>query len=105
MEAVCKGVSDAEVSVVGILPDSDTTGINRYVQFSVGTSAGQGRNVIIANSVHGAIAIDGAYGTLSEIAHTLPEDKPVVTLGSLNIRGVNQVKTPEEAVRTIMELV
>ena len=59
---------------------------------------------MIANSVHGAIAIDGEYGTLSEIAHTLAQDKPVVTLVSWNIKGVNEVKTPEEAVTKIMEL-
>ena len=60
---------------------------------------------MIANSVQGAIAIDGAYGTLSEIAHTLAQDKPVVTLGSWDIKGVTEVQTPEEAVTTIMELI
>ena len=105
MEAVCRGVSEAGGSVVGILPDSDTSGINSYVEFPVATGAGQGRNVMIANSVHGAIAIDGAYGTLSEIAHTLAQKKPVVTLESWNIKGVKRVKTPEEAVTKIMELI
>ncbi len=105
MEAVCRGTSGAGGTVVGILPNSDTSGINGYVSVPVATGAGQGRNVMIANSVQGAIAIDGAYGTLSEIAHTLAQDKPVVTLGSWDIKGVTEVQTPEEAVTTIMELI
>lgn len=105
MEAVCKGVSEAGGSVVGILPNSDTSGANGYVTVPVATGAGQGRNVMIANSVHGAIAIDGAYGTLSEIAHTLAQEKPVVALESWDIKGVMEVSSPEEAVERILDLI
>ena len=104
MEAVCKGTSEAGGTVVGILPTQDTSGINRYVTVPVATGTGQGRNVMIANSVHGAIAFAGAYGTLSEIAHTLAQNKPVVTLGSWDINGVNEAQTPEGAVQKILEL-
>lgn len=104
MRSVCKGVWEVEGIVVGILPSSHISDMNTFVSIPVATGAGQGRNVMIANSVHGAIAIDGAYGTLSEIAHTLAQDKPVVTLGSWDIRGVNEVKSPEKAVKKIMEL-
>ena len=104
MKAVCKGTSEAGGTVVGILPTEDASGINRYVTVPVATGAGQGRNVMIANSVHGAIAIAGAYGTLSEIAHTLSQNKPVVTLGSWDIKGVNEAQTPEGAVQKILEL-
>ena len=104
MKAVSKGTSEAGGTVVGILPGVDAFGINRYVTVPVATGAGQGRNVMIANSVHGAIAIAGAYGTLSEIAHTLSQNKPVVTLGSWDIKGVNETQTPEGAVQKILEL-
>ncbi len=104
MEAVCKGSSEAGGTVVGILPGENSSGINRYVTIPIATGAGQGRNVMIANSVHGAIAIAGAYGTLSEIAHTLSQNKPVGTLGSWGLIGVNEAQTPEGAVQKILEL-
>lgn len=105
MESVSQGVSEAGGTVIGILPDSSCDSSNKYISISVATGVGQGRNIIIANSVEGAIAIDGAYGTLSEIAHTLSQGKPVVGLGTWDIRGVIQVSTPEEAVETVLSLI
>ncbi|MFQ6674247.1 MAG: TIGR00725 family protein [Fidelibacterota bacterium] len=105
MEGVSHGVSEVNGTVVGILPESGCEGANRFVTVPVATGAGGARNVMIANSVQGAIAIDGEYGTLSEIAHTLRLGKPVVGLDTWSIEGVETVNTPEEAVTRILELV
>ncbi len=105
MEAVCRGVADAGGTVVGILPDDHCGNANGHVTIPVATGVGQARNVIIANSVHGAIAIAGQYGTLSEIAHTLGQGKPVVGLGSWEIKGVDRVATAEDAVTRILALI
>ncbi|MFQ6607891.1 MAG: TIGR00725 family protein, partial [Fidelibacterota bacterium] len=78
---------------------------NDYLSVSVATGAGSARNTMIANSVQGAIAIDGSYGTLSEIGHTLRMGKPVVGLDTWDIEGVVAVESPEEAVIKIMELI
>jgi predicted Rossmann-fold nucleotide-binding protein len=43
---------------------------------------GYARNVVIVKSAGAVIAIDGAYGTLSEIAHALGEHIPVVGLNT-----------------------
>jgi len=105
MKSVSQGVSEAGGTVVGILPDNSCDSSNKYITIPVATGVGQGRNIIIANSVEGAIAINGAYGTLSEIAHTLSQGKPVVGLGTWDIKGVIQVITPKEAVETVLGLI
>jgi uncharacterized protein (TIGR00725 family) len=67
---------------------------------------GYARNVIIARSAQAVIAIDGSYGTLSEIAHALQSGTPVIGLGtwSLSLHGkeddsVIPARSPEEAVK------
>jgi len=105
MEAVCRGVAEAGGTAVGVLPDDHCDNANGHVSIPVATGSGQARNVMIANSVHGAIAIDGEYGTLSEIAHTLGQGKPVVGLGSWEIKGMQDAETPKEAVAKILGLI
>ena len=105
MEAVSKGASENRGTVVGILPDSDCEIANRYVTIPVATGAGDARNTMIANSIHGAIAIDGEYGTLSEIGHTLKQGKPVVGLDTWDIDGIYIAASPEESVLKILELI
>jgi len=105
MEAVSKGASEDNGMVVGILPDSDCNSANSYITIPIATGAGDARNYMIANSIQGAIAIDGEYGTLTEIGHTLKQGKPVVGLETWGIKGVDVVKSPEEAVSRIMELI
>ena len=105
MEAVSKGVTNGDGTMIGILPGNDCDKANVYVTIPVATGTGKGRNVVIVNSIQGAIAIDGEYGTLSEIAHTLNQNKPVVGIKTWDIRGVQSVETPEEAVTKIIELI
>ena len=80
MEAACKGAKSAGGRTVGILPGEDRTAANAYVDTPVVTGMGYARNVLVALTGQVAIAVDGEYGTLSEIAHTLGYDKPVVGL-------------------------
>lgn len=57
------------------------------------------RNVIIARTAEALIAIDGAYGTLSEIAFGLNYRKPVIGLRlEFSVEGVIPAKNPHEAV-------
>ena len=67
---------------------------------------GYARNVIIARSTAAIIAVDGEYGTLSEIAHALGFGVPVVGLKTWTLtrgngredHGIIQASTPEDAV-------
>ena len=80
MEAACKGAREAGGHTIGILPGPDTSGANEYVEFAIATNMGFARNAIIALTADVLIAIDGSYGTLSEIAMALGYGKPVVGL-------------------------
>jgi len=105
MRAAGKGVRAGKGVSVGILKETDLSQANEYVDIPVMTGMGDLRNGIIIRSVQGAIAVDGAYGTLSEIAYTLSDNKPVVAYRSWDIEGVRGVDTPEEAVDTLLSLI
>ncbi len=78
MEAACKGAKAHGGTTVGILPGSDPSEANPYVDIPICTGIGYARNVIVVKSGRAVIAIDGAFGTLSEIAHALGDGIPVV---------------------------
>jgi uncharacterized protein (TIGR00725 family) len=112
MEAACRGALDAGGHTVGILPGPDRADANRYVEFPVVTNMGAARNTIVVLSADAVIAVDGSYGTLSEIALALVHAKPVVGIGTWRITApdgsdetrVQRVDDAVEAVRTAVAL-
>jgi uncharacterized protein (TIGR00725 family) len=98
MEAACRGASDAGGTTLGILPGSDRAAANRWVTIAVPTGLGELRNGLVVRGSDAVIAIAGGYGTLSEIALALKAGKPVVGLGSWDIRGVREASDPAAAV-------
>jgi hypothetical protein len=111
MEAACRGAKEAGGVTVGILPGLDPTEANAYVDLPIVTGIGEARNLLVVHNAEGAVAVGGAYGTLSEIAFALRAGRPVVGLGTWDLRreGVNvplcRADDPAEAVRTILALV
>jgi hypothetical protein len=111
MEAACRGAKDAGGVTVGILPGLDPAEANAYVDLPIVTGLGEARNLLVVHNAAGAIAVGGAYGTLSEIAFALRAGRPVVGLGTWELRraGVDvplrHTDDPAEAVRTILALV
>jgi len=106
MEAACRGAKEAGGITIGVLPTGSKADANPYVDIPIVTAMGTARNVIIVRSADAIIAIDGSYGTLSEIAHALDQGKRVISLKSwpLHKAGVAkdllvEVSTPEEAVK------
>lgn len=105
MEAACRGAQSAGGQTVGILPGSDRRQANEHVGIAIATGMGWARALIIVLSSDAVIAIDGAYGTLAEIAHAVAVGVPVVVLDSWTFerrevekRGVVTASNPEEAV-------
>jgi len=88
MEAACCGARSAGGHTVGILPGCDAreSPPNPYVEFPIFTGIGYARNPIVVLSGEAVIAIDGAYGTLSEIAYALIHDIPLVGLDTWEFR-------------------
>ena len=89
MEAVCRGAKEEGGTTIGILPGRSSGDANSHVDIPIVTSMGYARNVIVVHTGEAVIAIGGAFGTLSEIAHALGEGIPVISLNSwpLTIRG------------------
>ena len=82
MEAACRGASSAGGVTIGILPGDNPEAANPYVQIPIVTGMGYARNVSVVKSAQAVIAIGGNYGTLSEIAHALQSDIPVIGLNT-----------------------
>jgi hypothetical protein len=103
MEAACRGAKEAGGTTIGILPGKLKTDANAFVDIPIVTGFNEARNVIIVRSADGVIAIDGEYGTLSEIAFALSFNKPVVGLKvAFAIPAVAQVMTAAEAVDILL---
>ena len=106
MEAAAKGAAMTGGLTVGILPGPSTHSANPHIKIPVATDMGQARNVIIAHSADGLVAVAGGAGTLSEIGHALKIGKPVVGLRTIpNLRGVHYVNSAQEAVARVFELI
>ena len=103
MEAAARGAKEAGGLTIGILPGSSPQDANPHIDVPIATGIGYARNALVVMNADALIAIDGAFGTLSEIAYGGVYDRPVVGLGSWDIRGVIPARTPEEAVRLALE--
>jgi uncharacterized protein (TIGR00725 family) len=99
MEAACRGAVAAGGETLGILPGDSAEQANRYVTLPIVTNLGHARNILIALTARALIAVEGEYGTLSEIAIGLKIGRPVFALESWpGIPGVVYVASAEAAV-------
>jgi uncharacterized protein (TIGR00725 family) len=85
MEAACKGARSENGLTVGILPGDDRRDANAYVQIPIVTGLGYARDSIVVRSAQAVIAIDGEYGTLSEIAYAVQYGIPVIGLNTWSL--------------------
>ncbi|MDY6986824.1 MAG: TIGR00725 family protein [Thermodesulfobacteriota bacterium] len=105
MEGACQGAYEAGGQTVGILPGADRAQANPYVIIPIVTDFGHARNILIVRTAEILVAISGGYGTLSEISIALKLGKPVIGLDTWpNMKGVQYVTTPEEALEAISSL-
>ena len=112
MEAACRGASEEGGLTVGILPTDSRKTANFHVDIPIVTGMGYARNLAVVKSGQAVIAVGGSYGTLSEIAHALQSDLPVIGLNTWQISRDNKytspiigVKTPAEAVAKALEMI
>jgi uncharacterized protein (TIGR00725 family) len=103
MEAACRGAREEGGLVVGILPGGSPADANPWVDIPIATGLGYTRNALVVMNADAVIAIDGEYGTLSEIAYGKIHGKKVVGLGTWEVKGIVAATTPEEAVRAALE--
>jgi uncharacterized protein (TIGR00725 family) len=99
MEASSKGAKLAGGMTIGILPGNLTKEANPYVDIPIATGLGYSRNSLVAMNSDILIAIDGQYGTLTEIAYGRIYGKKIIGLKTWDITGVIKAKTAEEAIK------
>ena len=114
MEATCRGAREAGGHTIGIMPGRgyDDSPPNAYVEFPVFTGMGFARNALVALTGDAVIAIDGSYGTLSEISYALIHETPIVGIDTwdFNYRGfsgqdkIARVSDPIEAATLAIRL-
>mgnify|MGYP003731670755 CR=1 FL=1 len=105
MEHAARGAKDAGGITVGILPGSSFRDANPYIDIALPTGLSHARNVLVVQAADGVIAVEGAYGTLSEIAIALTLGKPVVGINSWNISpDIVRATTPDEAINKLFRL-
>ncbi len=105
MEAASAGSKSQGGLTVGILPGTSAADANEHVDIPIVTGLSHARNSLVVRSADAIIAINGQYGTLSEIALGLTMGIPVVGLDSWDIDGVETVSTAGEAVERALQLI
>jgi hypothetical protein len=98
MEYASRGAKEAGGLTLGILPGNALREANSSIDIPVATGLGYTRNSLVALNAEVLIAVDGEYGTLSEIAFGLVYGRRVIGLGTWDIPGVIPAKSPQEAV-------
>ncbi len=105
MEAACRGCTEAGGMSIGILPGASADAANPWVTVPVVSNMGHARNVMIAHTAQALIAVEGEFGTLSEIAIGLKLGRPVILLDSWSaIDAAVTAESAAEAVETAFEL-
>jgi uncharacterized protein (TIGR00725 family) len=104
MEAACKGAAGAGGLTIGMLPDNEWTGANPFVVLPIATGFGSARNAIIARACFALIAVDGEYGTQTEMAFGMHFGRLVIGFGDVpSVAGVVRCTAPDEAVERVAQ--
>ena len=105
MEAACRGAQAESGLTIGILPGDSRVEANDYVDIPIVTGMGIGRNIMVVRSSQSIIAIDGSYGTLSEISYALQLGIPVIGINTWDIsENIHRAESAKEAVQMAFEL-
>jgi uncharacterized protein (TIGR00725 family) len=107
MEAASKGARENNGFVIGILPGTDKSDANQYVDIAIPTGLGVSRNVLVVQASDVLIALPGSFGTLSEISIALTLLKTVIympgvwelgKIAPVNAALFKEATTPSQAV-------
>ena len=105
MEAVCRGAKLENGMTIGVIPGTQKSDANKFIDIPIVTGLGEARNSIIIRTADVVIAVGGKYGTLSEISFSLAFNKPVIGLNTWeNIEGIIYQDNPVGAVEKAFSL-
>ncbi|MBN1602379.1 MAG: TIGR00725 family protein, partial [Chitinispirillaceae bacterium] len=96
MEAAARGASENDGLVIGVLPGNQKTDANPYIDIVIPTGMGNARNLLVVKTADVIIALPGLYGTLSEIALALNDNKTVIYLpGTWDLKKAGMVDSAQ----------
>ncbi len=105
MEAAAKGCKEEGGLTVAILMQDDPQYANPYMDVVIPTGLGIARNLLVVRSGEAVVAIDGKYGTLSEIAYALQINKPVIGIKTWDVsEAIIKVNSAEEAIKEVLKV-
>jgi uncharacterized protein (TIGR00725 family) len=98
MEAAARGAKQSGGLTIGILPGTSLRDANPHIDIPIATGLGYSRNSLVAMNADVLIAVNGEFGTLSEIAYGQIYGKKVIGLGTWDIKGIIKAETAEQAI-------
>ena len=105
MAAVGKGARAAGGLTIGLLPETEPSFANPYIDIVIATGIGEARNALIARASLCLVAIGNSFGTLSEVALGRHFGKVVIGLeGAAQVEGVRHVDDVGAAMTMVAEL-
>ena len=114
MAAAAHAAKKAGGVTIGILPGSHPEEANPDITIPIPTGLGEGRNLLVVQSSDLLIAVGGGAGTLSEIGFALKLHKPLILLGSWEVKPpsgndslanhAHTVDSPAEAIQLALRL-
>lgn len=111
MEAASRGAKAEGGTTLAILPTHDRADANQWVDVAVPTGLGEARNALVVRAADAVIAVEGEFGTLSEIALALRLGTPVVGLrtwelarGGQPVQAIVVATTPADAAERAVAL-
>ncbi|MFP4001980.1 MAG: TIGR00725 family protein [Thermoplasmata archaeon] len=98
MRAVCKGAKKKDGETIGILPSSDRKEANEFIDHAIVTDLGMMRNSLVVMNGDVVIAVDGGYGTLSEICFAYKYGKRILGIGTWELDVVDNFESVDELI-------
>jgi uncharacterized protein (TIGR00725 family) len=106
MAAAARGAKSAGGTTIGIVPGERRGSANEWIDHEIVTGIGHARNLSVAATGDGVIAVGGSWGTLAEIGFASRLGRPVVILEpGLQVEGVARASSPQEAVDLVIRAV
>jgi uncharacterized protein (TIGR00725 family) len=102
MAAAHRGAKAAGGVTIAILPGERRDDANPWADHVVVTGVGHARNLAVAASGDGVIAVGGSWGTLAEIAFAMRLGRPVVILSGPAVDGVARAESAQDAVTRLL---
>lgn len=104
MKAACRGAKKEDGTTIGILPSSDKREANEYIDHPIATGIGLLRNGLVVMNGDVVVAIDGGYGTLSEICLANKYGKEILGLDTWDIDAVTIFVDVESLIERLEEI-